>query len=362
MKEISSSIKNVITGAVDSVRGAIDTVTQPAADMLYIRNKNNAIKKILQEANERLDPARTALNAKVEALGKIKSEVIHSSLSEFIAFHEQIQHFSFERDAYTSKENDFSVTKKSFHDFKTTIVSYKQILKDGAVGAVGGLATASAVYGGIGLFGIASTGTAIGALHGIAASNAILAWLGGGAIAVGGGGIALGTVVLGGIITIPAIAYMAYKGKFDFSDKKEEVDHYYQEAVEYSKKVDDAIETFQAIETLIENVTKLINNYSTLCLQTNKQTLNILNHVGNNFKKYSDEQKALIVHNITIAQRLTSLINLSLMNEEGVLNKEAISVIQSVNEAYVQDKAYCFTDFKKKSILERFKQFFSTLG
>ena len=361
MKEMSSNIKSVITDTADSIRNGINTVIQPVSDLFYIREKNNEIKKILQEANARLDPARTALNTKVEVLGKIKSEVIHSSLSEFIAFHEQIQHFSFEYDTFSSKEMDFSVTKKSFHDFKTTIVSYKKIFKDGVVGVAGGLATASAVYGGVGLFGVASTGTAIGALHGVAASNAILAWLGGGAIAVGGGGIALGTVVLGSIITIPAIAYMVYKGKFDFSNKKEEVEQYYQEAVEYAKNVDDAIETFQAVETLIKNVMQLINNYNILCLQTNKQTLNILNHVGNNFKKYSDEQKALIVHNVTIAQRLTSLINLSLMTEEGVINKEAIVVIQSINGAYVKDKDYCFVDFKKKSILGRLKQFFSSL-
>lgn len=45
-------------------------------------------------------------------------------------------------------------------------------------------------------FGVASTGTAISALSGAAATNAALAWLGGGAIAAGGGGIAAGGTVL----------------------------------------------------------------------------------------------------------------------------------------------------------------------
>ena len=45
-------------------------------------------------------------------------------------------------------------------------------------------------------FGVASTGTAISALSGAAATNAALAWLGGGALAVGGGGMAAGSAFL----------------------------------------------------------------------------------------------------------------------------------------------------------------------
>lgn len=45
-------------------------------------------------------------------------------------------------------------------------------------------------------FGVASTGTAISALSGAAATNAALAWLGGGALAVGGGGMVAGEAFL----------------------------------------------------------------------------------------------------------------------------------------------------------------------
>lgn len=45
-------------------------------------------------------------------------------------------------------------------------------------------------------FGTASTGTAISALWGVAATNAALAWLGGGALAVGGGGMVAGEAFL----------------------------------------------------------------------------------------------------------------------------------------------------------------------
>ena len=45
-------------------------------------------------------------------------------------------------------------------------------------------------------FGTASTGTAISALSGAAAQSAALAWIGGGALSVGGGGVAAGNALL----------------------------------------------------------------------------------------------------------------------------------------------------------------------
>ena len=70
-------------------------------------------------------------------------------------------------------------------------------------GAAAGIGVGGAVAGGSILtalattFGIASSGAAISTLSGAAATNAVLAWIGGGAIAAGGGGIALGSTILG---------------------------------------------------------------------------------------------------------------------------------------------------------------------
>lgn len=64
-----------------------------------------------------------------------------------------------------------------------------------AAAAVATLAPSAAVWVAT-TFGTASTGTAISALSGAAATNATLAWLGGGAVAMGGGGTAAGTALL----------------------------------------------------------------------------------------------------------------------------------------------------------------------
>ena len=61
--------------------------------------------------------------------------------------------------------------------------------------AVASMAPAAAMWVAT-TFGTASTGTAISALSGAAATNAALAWLGGGALAAGGGGMAAGQAFL----------------------------------------------------------------------------------------------------------------------------------------------------------------------
>lgn len=67
-----------------------------------------------------------------------------------------------------------------------------------AVGTAGGFAAAGATTAAVMALGTASTGTAIASLSGVAATNAALAALGGGALAAGGGGMALGSAILGG--------------------------------------------------------------------------------------------------------------------------------------------------------------------
>lgn len=71
--------------------------------------------------------------------------------------------------------------------------------------ATGGMAawsnagTIATMLGGTGVLGnTATTGVAISSLSGAAATNASLAALGGGALSVGGGGMALGTAVVAG--------------------------------------------------------------------------------------------------------------------------------------------------------------------
>lgn len=81
-----------------------------------------------------------------------------------------------------------------------------EIARAGVASLGTGVLAGIASYGGAMMFASASTGTAIASLSGVAATNATLAWFGGGALTAGGLGMAGGTLVLGGIVVGPVLA------------------------------------------------------------------------------------------------------------------------------------------------------------
>ena len=100
----------------------------------------------------------------------------------------------------TFVKDDIKLPEYNTEDLKSISVGAGLLLggiSGAAAGTVGGFAAAGATTAAVMAFGTASTGTAIASLSGAAATNATLATIGGGAIAAGGGGMALGSLMLG---------------------------------------------------------------------------------------------------------------------------------------------------------------------
>lgn len=112
----------------------------------------------------------------------------------------------------TPIDANHAAQKTDFTRIEKLVVSYSE-----ATSALGGAGAGSAVAVGswsiVSLLGTASTGTAISTLSGVAATNATLAWFGGGALAAGGAGMAGGTAVLGGLAVLPVIGFMSWHSR-----------------------------------------------------------------------------------------------------------------------------------------------------
>lgn len=87
---------------------------------------------------------------------------------------------------------------------KAQAVESVGLLSGGLTAAGGAYVAYQAALWGVTSFAAAGTGTAISSLSGAAATNATLAWLGGGTLAAGGGGVALGSIMLTAIAAAPA--------------------------------------------------------------------------------------------------------------------------------------------------------------
>lgn len=124
-----------------------------------------------------------------------------------------------------SKTSNDPITRQSLTRVNKFDTDVNTSLNAGFGGLVGG-STALGAWGLVSLIGSASTGTAISSLSGVAATNATLAWFGGGSLATGGAGMAGGFWVLGGIVAAPIVFFStknAYKKVNTVKEKKNEL-------------------------------------------------------------------------------------------------------------------------------------------
>lgn len=139
-------------------------------------------------------------------------------------------------------------------------------------------------------FGTASTGTAISALSGAAAQSAALAWLGGGALTAGGGGMAAGhaLLALAGPVgwTITGATLLASITLFTFNklkmskQKKEEIES-------VKKNTNDTL-------ILIEQIQGLIDEIALLWEQLSQMYGDSLNEFGKDFMSIPEERQMML--------------------------------------------------------------------
>lgn len=156
-------------------------------------------------------------------------------------------------------------------------------------------------------FGVASTGTAISALSGAAASNAALAWLGGGALAAGGGGMASGSAILalaGPIGWGIAGAGVVGAGVLMNGKNKKVIKELQDSSVEIRKQT----AVFELISTEISEMIKLTNSEMVEILAR----LAVAEDYSKNFIELSDDQKSSLGVLVNLTKSATERLNKTL--------------------------------------------------
>lgn len=187
-----------------------------------------------------MQKAADATSARLQAYGERQEEALQAVVHRMIDF---------------MRRHDRTVSERASELLAGVVVGAQEVgdfpgVRVTAEGVAGHLVTtavaSTATYTGLPMavaaYGSASTGTAIAGLSGVAAQNATLAWLGGGSIAAGGGGMALGAVALNAVAIGPAILV----GGFVMNGKGERA---LTEAQRYSAEVDASVEEQQRLRT-----------------------------------------------------------------------------------------------------------------
>ena len=204
--EVSDKANSIAKGAQKAAKGAKKIGCVVSGYEAYdSRKKAKEAKELadrmvanIEEENTR---RRAESNRVLSDFGKTKLKLLKTCLSPFLGYLKVMGN------NYKNKEYEFG---GKINLDKLDIDTLESIEMNAST--AGKIATISTGVASIALCGVptvttsvvmaigtASTGTAISSLSGAAATNATLAWLGGGSLAAGGGGVAAGTAVLGAI-------------------------------------------------------------------------------------------------------------------------------------------------------------------
>lgn len=246
-----------------------------------------------------------------ESYGQLQIDIKVDTIGRFVKFLEKInRQASQENKDYLKGLEGISV--QQIREYKTTALQAEKI----AIGGVKALGAAAAAgqstLTAVGLFGTASTGAAISGLSGAAASNATLAWLGGGALAAGGGGMALGTLVLGGIAVGPALAV----GGFMLASQGEKE---LTKAIEYEAKVNTEIANIDDAQGILGTIQCRIHELGELALEINERATDLLNRLES--KPFNPKENASQFQQVALLiKALAEILKTPILDSQGNLN------------------------------------------
>ena len=194
-------------GVATGVLG-IGKAIKAGIDQKEARETNGEADNIIENASKKIDSCRRDCGSALDKLGKRKIQILDQSIKPFIIEFEKLNHVELAESKGLNELHKLVLDQKSFIELKKLQSMATSMASGVTSGTLAGALTAFGAYGAASALATASTGTAIASLSGAAATNATLAFFGGGSLAAGGLGISGGMLVLGGLVTGPALAVL----------------------------------------------------------------------------------------------------------------------------------------------------------
>lgn len=162
---------------------------------------NKSANELVEDSSNLLNMQRQACDNSLRQLGEEKLFILNSTMSDFLKSFTKIKNVDFRDSVGLDELKEMQIDKKDFEELKELVTFAGSVAGGTVAGTAGGALVAFGAYGAAQALACASTGTAIASLSGAAATNATLAFFGGGSLAAGGLGMAGGTMVLGGLVS-----------------------------------------------------------------------------------------------------------------------------------------------------------------
>ena len=298
----------------------------------------NAAKKINKNANELVEDGTNTLNSQrlacgrsLSQLGEEKLFVLNSTVAGFLDTFTKIKNVDFKESEGLEELSKLHIDESEFQEMRSMVNFAGSIAGGAALGTTSGALVAFGAYGAAQALACASTGTAIASLSGAAATNATLAFFGGGSIAAGGLGMAGGTAVLGGLVAGPALMVV---GLVAGKAAKKNLDQAYTnqaEAIQIAEQLNTASLQCEAIRRRTYMFYNLLARLDAYFLPMLYKMEDIVNTEGTDYRAYSKESKKVIASCVSTAVTIKTILDTPLLTDEGLLTEESEKTIETVD-------------------------------
>ncbi len=317
----------VATGAV----GGTKTI-KAVSDNSKAGQINEIANQSIESARDELDRQRKEVGKALESLGKEKLTILNRNVTDFVTTFEKIKNIDFQSSIGLEELKNLHIDQNTFQELKELGSFALGVAGGAAAGAVGGALTAVGAYGAAMTFATASTGTAISTLGGAAATNATLAFFGGGSLASGGLGMAGGMYVLGGLVAGPALMVMGMITEAKSKAKLEK-------ALSNKAQADEIVESLNAASVQCSAIRRrtymfynLLAHLDALFLPQIWNMQDIVENEGVDYRAYTLESKKAIAAAASTACTIKAVLDTPILTTEGELTEASEKVTKEIGE------------------------------
>lgn len=283
------------------------------------KNLTKEAQYLFETARRRLKRARARCTKALTALGELKLDVWDRQLGRFVGLFGKLKNVDLSGAARVEELEVAPFSKEAMAEIEDRSGFATEIVARGATAIGSGALAGIASYGGATMFASASTGASISLLKGVAATNATLAWFGGGSLAAGGAGMAGGMAVLGGIVAAPVLAVggvvLAAGARKGLATAH--VSH--AEATTRATEFDSATARVNSIHAAVRQFQKLLVGLDKRFGRVLDELAGVMAESGLDYSKYSERDRRVVHVALLFAQGIKLILETPILTEEGVL-------------------------------------------
>lgn len=301
----------------------IGGTVKAGVDQSHAHSINTTSNEKVDKQAAQLNELRLQCGSALQNLGEEKLFVLNNNIKEFLDNFQKIKNVDFKESEGILEIKKLHIDEKEFEELSLMSHMAINLLESGVTGVTAGALSAVGAYSAATMFATASTGTAISTLSGAAATNATLAFFGGGSLASGGLGMAGGTVVLGGLVAGPALMVMGFMLGMKAEKSLENAYANAAKADEMCEELLVASEQCTAIRRRCYMFYSLLARLDIMLYPMIKKMKKIIETEGTDYSKYTADSKKAIAALVSTVASVKAVLDTPILSEDGGLTDES---------------------------------------